>query len=357
MNFAIIFGIGAVVLVAAALFFRYTITLKETLLQIGVQTLVCGFMVLVAWCGPSTHDEYMLTGHVTGKKMERVSCSHSYKCHCYTTCSGTGKNETCTEHCSTCYDHDYDQDWNVYSTVGKFEINRVDRQGLVPPPRYNAAYVGEPASNTYGYKNYIKAKPDSLFRHQGLVEQYKDDLKRFNYPQIYNVYRVRRAINLPASWNEPLEHYNDGKHPSVMLVRLPEQGMANALRQHWLGGKQNDIIVMFEMTDDGIIKFVDVMTWTTNDLFSIKLRDSLLNQRIETADNMLWYVDQAMPLWQKRSMEDFKYLENAREPGQIWWLWAVFLSLFAAIATTYFVHQEDIFMEESPRFGGYRSYY
>ena len=356
MIFFIVFGIGALVLVAAAVLFHYSITLKETLVQIGAQSLVCGFIVLTSMCGPSMHDEYMLTGHVTNKAMKEVDCRHDYKCNCYESCSGTGENRTCHEVCQTCYEHDFDQEWWVYSTVGNFEIDTIDRQGLKVPPRYNAAYIGEPATNTFSYTNYIKAKPDSLFRYQGLMEQYQNELMGYNYPAIYNIYRVNRAINLPASWNEPLEHYNDGKHPSVMLVRLAHRGLADGLRQKWLGGKQNDIIVMFEMTDDGVIKFVDVMAWSKNELFAIKLRDSLLNKKVENAHNMLWYVDQSLPLFDKRPMEDFKYLENAREPGTGWWIFAILLSLIAAVGSTWFMHNEDMFGETNSyrRYGGYR---
>lgn len=87
-------------------------------------------------------DVELLNGYVTGKERDVVSCSHSYECMCYYTesCSGSGTSRSCTRtrHCSTCYEHSYDVDWDVHTTVGNLTIDRIDRQGLDQPPRWTA---------------------------------------------------------------------------------------------------------------------------------------------------------------------------------------------------------------------------
>src|SRR5262249_53258019 len=147
-----------------------------------------------------TADTEIWDGQVTNKSSERVSCSHSYDCNCYytTECSGTGNNRSCSEvrHCSTCYEHSYDVDWNVYASTGEsLSIDRVDRQGLNMPARWGAAYIGEPYSSQHSFTNYILANPNSVLLGQ------KGDLQKFGklipqYPTVYDYYRVQHAINM-----------------------------------------------------------------------------------------------------------------------------------------------------------------
>lgn len=61
-------------------------------------------------------DTQILSGRVTDKIKESVSCEHSYSCNCIRTCNG----KSCSTHCSTCYEHSNDYDYNIHSTIGTF---------------------------------------------------------------------------------------------------------------------------------------------------------------------------------------------------------------------------------------------
>src|SRR5262245_58928714 len=76
-------------------------------------------------------------GEVTNKQRNEVSCSHSYSCNCTPTYDDKG-NYT-GQSCQTCYEHDYDVDWDVYSnTERNYSIPSPSRQGLVMPERWAA---------------------------------------------------------------------------------------------------------------------------------------------------------------------------------------------------------------------------
>lgn len=156
-----IFGFNLLWPLLMQFFFAKTIATGEMFATIGL-VLVLGFSSWAIGNHLDKLDTEIISGQVEGKKQVKVSCSHSYKCHCYTTCSG-GKTRTCTQHCSTCYDHPYDFDWDVYTTIGEFEINRVDRQGTTEPPRWTQIKVADPVAREHSYVNYIKVAPDSLF--------------------------------------------------------------------------------------------------------------------------------------------------------------------------------------------------
>ena len=152
-------------------------------LQVGIALGIC---LLIAGAGLGlefygvTSDTEIWSGSITQKQREEVSCRHSYQCNCHEVCTGSGKDETCSEHCDTCYEHSFDVDWDVFSSTGKqISIDTIDRQGLSMPPRWGAAYVGEPTAEAHEFTNYfLAASDDIMLRHdapkgfEGLVPEY-----------------------------------------------------------------------------------------------------------------------------------------------------------------------------------------
>ena len=202
MVFLLFFLIPIIVALGIFFFSQRKITVKEFLAQTVIQGLIAA-SISVAIYNNNTSDIEVLHGQVTSKQSEHVSCSHSYSCNCYTTCSGSGENQSCTEHCSTCYEHSYDVDWIVRSQIGYVEIDRVDRQGLDEPSRFTKAKIGEPFSQTRSFENFIKGSPDTLFKRQGLVEKYKDKIPNY-FSKVYDYYRINRVINLVQNRNTGL---------------------------------------------------------------------------------------------------------------------------------------------------------
>jgi hypothetical protein len=143
----------------------------------------------------NTRDVEVWNGQVTGKYSEKVSCSHSYSCNCYRSCSGSGKNRSCSTICQTCYEHSYDVSWRVESNIGTYTISRIDRRGLSKPPRWDRVKIGEPVSDTHTYTNYIKGSPDSLFHKKKLLKKYQKDLPKYQ-SKVYDYYRLNRLVNL-----------------------------------------------------------------------------------------------------------------------------------------------------------------
>lgn len=214
----------------------------------------------------SSYDTEILNGYVTGKERNKVSCSHSYECMCYytTSCSGTGTNRSCTQtrHCSTCYEHSYDVDWDVHTTVGNLEIDRIDRQGLREPPRWAQVQVGEPAAQDHAYMNYVLGNKDSLFSKsdQQFAEKFKDHIPA--YPRIYDYYRVSRVLNM-SGMDIPVDYWNDylnntlktlGAAKQVNIVWVVTSGQPveyfQGLIYAWNGGKKNDVVIVTDISKD-----------------------------------------------------------------------------------------------------------
>lgn len=303
--------------------FGNEITPQEVLVQIGA---TCIFVAGAWYAGQfgALHDTEVWNGSVVDKDQVKVSCEHSYTCNCITTCSGDPP--TCTTICQTCYEHSYDWDWRVYTTVGELNIARIDRRGTDRPPRWSAVKLGEPASLPHSYTNYIKAVPDSLFGKRNV------DLTRYNipsYPQVYDYYRYNRVLSVTAvdttftgelntKLNTELKTLGAKKEVNLIVVFTDsDPSYAYALESSWIGGKKNDVIVVVGVADTGV-EWADVITLgmnSGNELLGITLSDALTGMTLDNAGDFGYtIVSTVEEHFDRKPMRDFEYLKDDIQP-------------------------------------------
>lgn len=335
------------------------VTLYEFIGQMLLQLIV---MSCVAYgiSRMNTDDVEILNGVVTNKDKVRVHCRHSYKCNCYESCSGSGKDRSCHEVCSTCYDHSYDFDWEVKSTIGTFDINTIDRQGLQEPPRWTSTIIGEPVADTHHYENFVKGSPDSLFRHQGLVEKFKDKLPV--YPaNIYDYWRINRLVTVGVTvpdanqWNKDLSVINGDLGRSkevnivVVLVKNQPSDYFQALEQHWIGSKKNDVAVVISVDDANAIQWVQTMAWTKDKMAEVVVSDAIRKIGILDRAQILESIRASVAAsYVRKPMKDFEYLASTVTPTTGQWVFAMILSLILSIGLGIFMIKNEI-EDEGPR--------
>jgi len=352
----ILFALFIIPIVIAVFSFIFLkgITLKEFLIQLAVQVCVFGIVVGIISCHNLYYTE-ILNGQVVKKTRERVSCRHSYQCHCYTTCSGSGKNQSCTKHCQTCYDHRYDIDWNIYdSTDHVFNIDTEDRQGLIEPKKWTKAAVGDPTARTHQYKNYIKASSATLFQKTGLVEKFKKVLP--DYPSnVYNYYELNRIITIGYTlkdsdrWNRQLSFTNGlvGAHKQcntiLVITKNQPREYKGALEQHWLGANKNDIVLIVNIDDEENIDWVDIIALTKTSLFQHELIDSIVVIKkldIRKILDQLQY--NIVENYKRKRMRDFEYLQSTIVPTQLQFIISLIISISIAVGLTIFFEIQDV---------------
>lgn len=352
MVFAALFLVPVIVGLVFFVFFEKEITLKEFIIQMVVQAVVAGVASGILYY-KNVDDHEVWNGTVLKKAREEVSCEHSYSCNCVTVSCG---KDCSTTICQTCYDHPFDVDWAVYTTNGeRLTIDRINRQGTDKPPRFDKVAVGEPTSLVHRFTNYIKGAPDTLFRHQGLLEKFQNALP--GYPQnVYDYYRLDRlvmvngaSIENPPAWNYQLAALNGkiGRQKqcniiSVFTKNLP-QDYYYALEQSWIGGKQNDITVVTNVDNDGKIQWVGIMAWTKNELFKVKLRDDLMELGTIDKDKYFQTVEQDInKYFVRKHMSDFEYLRASIKPSKNEWIISMLISLLIGIGLSIFFYKVDI---------------
>jgi hypothetical protein len=344
IHFLLLMLIPCIISIAALLFFKRDDSYGDLGIQLGLVALIMTFGLSIAYWS-RTDDVEIWDGAVSSKARVEVSCEHSYECNCYYTTDSKGNS---TRHCSTCYEHPYDVDWDVYSDIGKsISIARVDRQGLVMPQRWGAVYKGEPFAFQHHYTNYIKANPDSVLLGQ------KGDLKKFGkiipaYPRIYDYYKVNHILNegVPnideGTWNWLLSQADKTLGPSkqlnliVVMVPTDDPSYVYAFKDVWVGGKKNDAIILIGSTDGHTIAWADVVSWTTNKGYIINLRDAIMHIGIlDKRDEIMGViVNESQTEFQRMHMKNYKWLTRNFQPSGTAMMILFILGTLLSLSTT-----------------------
>jgi len=330
LSFLIILAIPTIIALFVTLYFKGTVTWAEFALQVGVAAVIACIGLTISYKS-RVHDTELWNGMVSSRNPVHVSCSHSYSCNCRTTTSGSGKNSSTSTTCDTCYEHSFDQDWRVSATTGEtIDIDRIDRQGLLMPPRWAAAYKGEPFSSQHTFSNYILANPGSvLLGGQGDISRFPGLIP--TYPAIYDVYHTHHFILQGTfdgfdrkDWDYLVEEINKDLGPVkqvnviVLVVKTADPSYLYALRTAWVGGKKNDAVIVIGSLDGHRIEWVDVMSWTTSESYKVLVRDALtqvgtLDQRDAIANNIRTITKSD---FERLHMKKMQYLMSSSEmPG------------------------------------------
>lgn len=354
-----VFFLLLIIPVVAILFcrwrYKHHYTLKEMGAQLLLQTLICATLAGITYLGTraAAQDVEILNGSVSSKKSVRVSCEHSYKCNCRTVSSGSGSSKTTSTVCDTCYEHSYDIDWIVNTTVGDIEIDRVNRQGTDEPPRFSRVQIGEPASAHHSYENFVKAVPDSIFNKSEFTHY--DHIKTPKYPRVYDYYRVHHVINsnsnVPKSVttkidhdiDDALKHLGHSKQVNIIVVFTSHEStdFAEALRYNWLNGKKNDVVVVIGTKEYPDVAWVKSFGWAKSDIVNIALEDKIRTMKIDDESFTDGITDIIEDKYVRRPFDEFKYLLDELSPP-IWLLilMAVLDIVLTIVISLYFVRND-----------------
>jgi len=358
-------AIPTVVTVAAKFISKNEITWKEFAILQGVVVL----LVLIGYGGAlhsRTADTELWNSTIAAKVSGTQGCCHSYPCNCHESCSGSGKNRSCSTVCSTCYEHSHDERYTAVTTTQEevFAAGCIS-PGSGPPDRWKIIMVGEPASTEHTYTNYIKGSPDTILRRRGLAQKYRLPA----YPEVFDYYRanhlIQAGVTLPDAYlfNDRLGRLA-GDLGSIRQVNLlvvvtnsPDREWAEGLREAWLGGKKNDAILVVGAPNFPEIAWADVVSWTENADFKVNLKDDVEAMKTWDSDRILRTIHEATSLhYKRRSMKDFEYLWATIEPSSTAMWWIAVLSLLLSVGGSWFFWKYDPFDEGSIR-GRYRNMY
>lgn len=310
-----------------------------------------------------TLDTEVWNGAILGKNREKGHYRESYECNCHNVCSGSGKDRTCHEKCSTCYTDHYTVTWSASTSVGDIRFDHVDSTSRsvydTPDPAvFKQCIKGEPASLEHLYRNYVQAVPQSLYG-KGLAESERYAAKIPTYPQVHNFYRINRVLNVDSKisrrdidrvnldLNGALRKLGAQKEVNivVILTEIDEPAYRYAVEHAWLGGEMNDVVVFVGLNGTDIT-WTDVMTWALNkgnEYFHTTLRSELGNMKTFDPKTFSPLVLNSITRYYDRpKMEEFVYLKDEVEPP----LWVVILAIIIAtvgsLSLSFYFHTHEV---------------
>jgi hypothetical protein len=338
---------------------RYRITLKEMLIMEGVAiVLISGAYALAL--RDRTSDTEVWNGVVVRKDHGTSGCCHSYSCNCVESCSGAGTHRSCSTTCQTCYEHSHDYYWSADSSTGDRVYNDTCRPpGSHEPARWTSIRIGEPAAAERAYENYIRGNPNTILRHRGLAQKFVVP----SYPRVYDLYRIQRVlpvgVALPdlqqatALLDEVNARLGSVRQVNITLVvtASPDPEYAEALREAWLGGKKNDVVVILGTPAFPEIAWASVVSWTKQEDFKINLRDHLVDLKTWDPQRVVQTIATDVQLgFKRRPMADFEYLWATIEPSPMA-LWTIgILGTILQLLAAWWFWRNNTF-DENPRYG------
>lgn len=337
--------------------------------EMGAQGAITAMVIsILSFAGyhSQTADVMLVNGVVTETNARRESCNmfwsdwpdgfctnqQTRQVRDGETCTTDSKGKrTCIPRYKTQYRSVYP--WEVRYFVesdipSSYEIRRVDAQGANVPPRFAEIEIGDPTTSAISYTNYIKGAADTLFN------QKIQDVPQIAYPSPFDYYKVNRVFysDTPSDsrvvdqWNEDLSVLNseirNTRANVIINVVGRDQSWAEGLAQAWDAHNINDVVVTIGVQQERI-QWVDVRSWSKNELVDITIRDEILaigsvdpqqiNAVIKTA-----IVDH----FAMQEMSNFEYLADDVPPPTWLYVIAGIILLIVTPITTIFLSRNEI---------------
>lgn len=354
----IVFIPALLVVVGAKWIWPHHITIREWGLQfLG---LLIGTLVSVGLIWSSTFalsgDFSIFNGYVTGKESVEVTCQHEHQCGetCRTETSTDSKGvKSSRQVCEPkyCKDHAYDVDWDVYTTLGTWTIDRVDRRGLDEPPRWEMIEKGEPVAESRYVNNYMLLDSGRFLTDPKVMEQFKGNL--LEYPKPYDYYRYNRVVQDNGQdydginiWlNNKLRQDGAEKELNIILVvTRNDAAYYYALMEHWKGTRKNDVILFYGVDDEEKIQWAKAISFADGQNNQVLLSSLVTMTYGKTFSDQLVQEQYAKIAqdFQRIPNGTFEYMREGYSPPTWWVLIVALINLLIAIGVTWFVIKEDV---------------
>jgi len=320
------------------MFFQKSLNILEIVINIVIVILIVSGSYYISITS-QTDDTEIWNGKIISKDRVHGEYTRSYECNCYETCSGSGKNRSCSTTCSTCYEDRYTVHWKADANYGfvneEITFKHLDRGSRrvynePDPQSYTDCIVGEPASKEETYTNYVKAVPDSIINPSTLLNSFEGLIP--SYPRVRSKYKINRVLNVNSGISKP-DRDRLNMLLNVSLIELAPKKQVNfivivtnisdpsyryAVESEWIGAKKNDAVIFLGIDGEKII-WADVMTFAGNmgnEVYNVTLRDALLNVQKFDPDVLAIVMEANTDLlFDRISMKEFEYLGSQVTPS------------------------------------------
>ncbi len=304
--------IPVIACVVLALFFHHKTKVWEFAVPLFVSFLLC---MGAKWAAESygTHDIEIWGGVVTDSRYYEKWDEYVHKTCSTTSCSGSGKNQTCTTSYYDCsYVDDHPAHWTILDSNGAtHRVTQATYHGFVKQfgakptfkdlRRSYHSYDGDmyyvnwpktdetvtPVSTSHSWENRVQAAGKTTFSFLDVTEADVANLGLMEYPKV-SLFDYPAALGNCGSTmqegNNRLRFHNAmmGARKKLRMWFLcfdshdPVVGrMQEAL---WVGGNKNEVVVTVGTDGSGSINWVHPFSWADDKTPLIEIRDHIVGQ-------------------------------------------------------------------------------
>lgn len=295
----------AIALIGGYAAFKYTNNVQLAWIVAAAGAFVSvGFFYGALWLAASSYE--IISGTVTEKNVIYDPETESYSC-------GTdshGKTKTCTRTVPR---------WRfeVEADVGTWYDHAYSRTNY--PKIYAQAKIGEPFAKekmfmNYQYVNDETVQVNKLAAYDGWLP---------DYPSVYDGYKVNRAfsnvvdvseLNAALANAERVWGKKFGVNVIVMVVHEKAELFPEALRNKWVGGKKNDVVLTLFINSEKRVVRSSVFSRSTSTKrtteyadFNTTLRENAA--RIESLDvpKLVSVIDATLPYFEREDLAEHDF--------------------------------------------------
>jgi len=327
-------------------------------------------------------DEYW-TGHIV--KAEHYEPWNEY---IHRTCTRTvscGKDCTTTQTYDCSYVQYHPEKWVMYDNNGiSFSISKSYYNSLIKKFKTKPIFVdlnrnyynkdgdkyqiywnkikedAEIVTSVHSYENRVRASK-SVFNFQEVTEEEKEIYKLFDYPKVTNL-KQKNILGYDDEISEKkIEILNGflGKKKEVkafVLVFKDQPIKAAELQEsYWEGGNKNEFITCIGIdSDTKKINWVYVISWDTNKILNINVRDWIYEQETLNLSNVIDYLYiQIEKDFVRKQFKEFSYLKVELTSNQLIIVWIVSIILSVGLSIWIVLNP----FEDNPKFNHSRKIY
>lgn len=356
----VVLGPAGLVILLSKFIFPHQVKWREWFVQIFAGFIVTLLCLGLTYAGANigSADFSIFSGEVTSKKSEHVSCEHQYKCgedchtETYTDSQGKRKSRRVCEPIY-CDEHDYDVSWRVYTTLGRWTIDRVDRRGLKMPTRWDDVIIGEPVHESRYNSNYLLLNSERFDTSEAVRAKFAGRV--FGYPTPYDYWKYQRVLQDNSQdydgisiWlNEKLKKDGPAKQLNVILVittnRDPD--FFYAQMEAWKGVRKNDVVLFYGVDDDEKMVWARAMSFADgqNNLIMLKELESMTYGKTFGVELVQEQYAKIINEFQRVPNRTFEYMKDAWIPPTWWVITMSLINLLVASGIAWIMVKEDLF--------------
>ena len=295
----------AIALVGGYATFKYTNNVQLAWIVTAAGALVSiVFFYAALWFAASSYE--IISGTVVDKSVIYDPTTESYSCGT----DSKGNSKTCTRTVPR---------WRfeVEADVGTWYEHSYSR--LTVPTVYSRAKVGEAFAKEKMFMNYQYVNDETVLVNK--LDAYDGWLP--DYPSVYDGYKVNRALsnvvdvselNVALANAERVWGKKYGVNVTAAVVHEKAEMFPNALRNKWVGGKKNDVVLTLFINADKKVVRSNVFSRSTSTKrtteyadFNTTLRENAA--RIETLDvqKLVSVIDATLPYFEREDLAEHDF--------------------------------------------------